>query len=258
MRVAAARKASATFPSSSRRATRRSRPRQRSVPAAYPRLVPDQEPPVRVRVLGPVLLEQARTPTAPGPPKQRALLAALALHLGSAVRVDTLADLLWGDDVPGDVNASLHTYVAGLRRLLEPGRGARIPSALLVTTDAGYELRLPPAALDAAEFAERVRRAHARSASPSGEDLPAEEELVAELDAALALWRGTPYPELGEAADAERARLGELRLLALEERAAALLALGRHAVAAPELAGLVREHPLRERLWELHVTALAR
>ena len=52
--------------------------------------------------------------------------------------------------------------------------------------------------------------------------------------------------------------MAELRLLALEERAAALLALGRHAVAAPELAALVREHPLRERLWELHVTALAR
>src|SRR5690349_15466047 len=88
--------------------------------SAYPRLVPDQDPPVRVRVLGPVLLEQARTPTAAGPPKQRALLAALALHLGSAIPVDTLADLLWGDDVPGAVNASLPPSVAGLGRLLEP------------------------------------------------------------------------------------------------------------------------------------------
>ena len=151
---------------------------------------------MRVGVLGPVQVVRAGTPAAAGPPKQRALLAALALHLGSPVGVDTLADLLWGDDVPGEVNASLHTYVAGLRRLLEPGRGARSPSALLVTVGTGYALRLPPGALDAAEFTERVGRAHARSASAPPE------VLIEELDAALALWRGTPYPELGEAADA--------------------------------------------------------
>ena len=50
------------------------------------------------------------------------------------------------------------------------------------------------------------------------------------------------------AAAAERARLEELRLAALEARVDALLALGRHAELVAELEALVAEHPLRERL----------
>ena len=42
-------------------------------------------------------------------------------------------------------------------------------------------------------------------------------------------------------------RLTELRLAAVEEQTEVMLALGCHAEAAAYLAGLVREHPLRER-----------
>ena len=69
------------------------------------------------------------------------------------------------------------------------------------------------------------------------------------LRQALALWRGPPLAELdGSFARPERARLDEQRLSALEQRIAADLELGRHAQLVPELEGLVREHPLRERL----------
>jgi DNA-binding beta-propeller fold protein YncE len=65
----------------------------------------------------------------------------------------------------------------------------------------------------------------------------------------LALWRGAPLAELGDSfARAERARLEEQRLGALEQRIEAELPLGRHAELVPELEGLVREQPLRERL----------
>ncbi len=83
---------------------------------------------------------------------------------------------------------------------------------------------------------------------------------VASLDEALGLWRGTPYVELEEApaAVAERARLEELRSVALEDRAVAALALGDHATVAAELESLTARYPLRERLWGLRALALAR
>ena len=50
----------------------------------------------------------------------------------------------------------------------------------------------------------------------------------------------------------------ELRLVALEDRAVAGLALGRHATVAAELEALTTSHPLRERLWGLRAVALTR
>jgi DNA-binding SARP family transcriptional activator len=68
--------------------------------------------------------------------------------------------------------------------------------------------------------------------------------------AALALWRGPALADFAydSFAQAEIARLEELRLSALEERIEADLALGRHAEVVAELGALVARHPLRERL----------
>jgi Bacterial transcriptional activator domain/Protein kinase domain len=67
----------------------------------------------------------------------------------------------------------------------------------------------------------------------------------------LALWRGPAYADLDGLASlqGEIARLGELRLRAMEDRIGFELAAGRHAEVLPELESLVHEHPLRERLW---------
>src|SRR5688572_23928571 len=67
---------------------------------------------VQVAVLGPVAAERDGAPVALGAPKQRSLLAALALHAGRPVPADALVDLLWGDDAPAAAGASLQTYVA--------------------------------------------------------------------------------------------------------------------------------------------------
>ena len=202
--------------------------------------------------------------------KQRQVLAALALYGGRPVSVDALIDLLWGDAPPPNAVPTLHVYVAGLRRALEPDRPARMPAKVLVTVTPGYALRLSAEAVDAARFDAAVTTAHGRlgawPAATAGSvvnrpDLTAAElaEVLGELDAALALWQGTPYVDLDEvpAAVAERARLEELRMVAIEDHAAALLALGRHATLAAEPEALTAEHPLRERLWMLRVLALA-
>jgi DNA-binding SARP family transcriptional activator len=224
---------------------------------------------VQVAVLGPVAAERDGAPVALGAPKQRSLLAALALHAGRPVPADALVDLLWGDEAPAAAAASLQTYVAGLRRALEPDRAARAASAVVPSSSLGYALSLPDGALDAARFAAAVEGIHRRLARPPDAlPLPPPDafdpsdlaSLRRELDAALDAWRGTPYADLRDDADAvraERARLAGLRLVAIEDRAVLRLALGEHAAVAAELEPLVREDPLHEGLRALRALALA-
>ncbi len=197
-----------------------------------------------------------------GTRKQRALLAALAMRRGQPVGQDALVDMLWGDAPPTAVTATLQGYVARLRRALEPDRPPRAPSEVLVTQQTGYSLVLPDDALDAARFEKAVGSVHERLGAGMTSDLaaPELEELFDRLNDGLSLWRGLPYTELEDApaAQAERARLEELRAMAMEDRAVAALALGRHAIVAGELEVLTSTYPLRERLWGLRALALTR
>jgi DNA-binding SARP family transcriptional activator/tetratricopeptide (TPR) repeat protein len=226
---------------------------------------------MRIGVLGTTVASAPSGPVGLGGPKQRALLAALALHRGRAVAVDTLADLVWDGNPPPGVSGTLQGYVAGLRRALEPDRTTRGGGTLLVTEQPGYALRLADDDLDTVAFETAVTSAHTLVAPLAdalcrGRALPAGSPdagglsvLHDSLGAALALWRGIPFAELGDvpAAAAERARLEELRVLATEDRAALGILLGLHATVAAELDALTRAHPLRERAWALRALALA-
>jgi DNA-binding SARP family transcriptional activator len=221
--------------------------------------------PVEVSVLGPVEVRVAASVVDLGTPKQRALLAALALSRGRAVSVDAIVDLLWGESAPPGVTATLQAYVSGLRRVLEPERERRAPATVLVTVAPGYALRIPDDALDARLFEDTVaaERRRLQPVAMTGRPPLSVQELedaLSRLETALGRWRGTPYGELGDAdaAVAERARLEELRLVALEDRAVAGLALGHQRTVAGELEALTSAHPLRERLWALWALALTR
>ncbi len=220
---------------------------------------------VEVGVLGPVIARLDGHALDLGTPKQRALVAALALSGGRPVAVDVIVDLLWGDSPPAGVAGTLQAYVSGLRRVLEPDRPRRAPASVLVTAAPGYALRLAPDGLDAERFERLVDDQHRRLQllSQYGPPVLSADDLgacTAALDGALALWRGSPYAELEDApqAVAERTRLEELRLVALEDRAVAALALGQHATVAADLEAMTAEHPLRERLWVLRALALTR
>ena len=219
---------------------------------------------VQLAVLGAVEVCRDGVVLDVGGRKPRALLAALALAEGRAVPVDSLLDLLWGDSPTPGAMTSLQAYVSGLRKVLEPDRARRGAARVLVTVAPGYALQMVPGDVDATQFVGAVAAAHRVVAGPllgpaaaSREEL---DEVVADLDRALSWWRGTPYLELGDApvAQAERARLEELRLVAQEDRAAARLALGDHGTAAAQLEALTAVHPLRERLWALRALALVR
>ncbi|GAA3464457.1 BTAD domain-containing putative transcriptional regulator [Saccharothrix longispora] len=200
-------------------------------------------------LLGPVRAFIGETEVDLGAARRRAVFAVLALRAGQPVPVNELIDAVWGDEPPSNAEASVYTYVSGLRRQLDPQRSARSTSGVLVSTGFGYSLRLTGDSSDVALFEQHRRRAA---------ELDAEGALK-ELDAALALWRGEALSGVpGPFASAQRARLAELRLLTAERRAELVLELGRHAEAIAELAELADEHPLREGLRALLMTALHR
>lgn len=222
-------------------------------------------PAVRIAVLGPVEVRRDDVPVDLGGRKQRALLAGLALARGRPVPPSALVDLLWGDAAPPGATGTLQTYVAGVRRALDPARESRSTTGPVTTSNAGYALRVPPEALDVAVF-ERAVAAARLALGPAAHDLLARERpeglQVArrELAEAAWLWRDVPYADLGDApgAVAERARLTELRRCVDELDAVARLHDGDHAALAADLEQLTAEYPLRERFWALRVLALAR
>jgi DNA-binding SARP family transcriptional activator len=201
------------------------------------------------RILGPLEIRSESGLKRDLAGKQRALLAVLLLHADEAVSTDRLIDALWGEQPPDTASKALQVYMSRLRKLLEP-EGKDI----LVTQPPGYALHLGAHELDLRRF-ERLR-AEAGKAAAEGDPARAE----ARLGEALALWRGSPLADLTfePFAQTEIARLEELRLLALEDRVDALLALGRHADVIGELESLIAGHPLRERLRAQLMLALYR
>lgn len=200
-------------------------------------------------MLGPVVAESDGGAIDLRGPRHRAVLARLLIARGRVVPVGMLVDDLWKVPPDGAVGA-IQSFVATLRRALEPGRAPRAPARLLVTESPGYALRA--GSVDAWEFEAAV--------AESGDLLArgrAETALV-RVETALGLWRGPAYSEFAEEhwARAEVTRLNELRLLAVERRAEAGLAVGRAPDVAADMRAHVSEHPWREHAWHLLAVAL--
>jgi DNA-binding SARP family transcriptional activator len=194
------------------------------------------------RILGPLEVVDGEQPLPLGGPKQRALLALLLLRANEVAATDTLIDRLWGERPPATAAKVLQVQIWRLRKAL----GAEA----LITRPPGYLLQVGADEFDLARFEQLI--GEARGAAPA--------VAAAKLREALALWRGTPLADLAheEFATAEVARLEELRVVALEERVEADLALGRHGELVPDLEALAAAHPYRERLHGQLMLALYR
>ncbi len=202
-------------------------------------------------VLGPLRVEDINGAVEIRGGKERLLLARLVAASGRLVTTSELIDTLWADDPPASAAKSLQTFVLRLRNALEPHRSGA--PALLLTEGPGYRLAVDPGQVDAERFARLARIG--QQALADGRPDSAARTLVE----ALALWRGPAYAGFdADFAHAEARRLEELRLAVAEDRVAADLALGHAAECVPELEQLVGDHPHRERLWEMLVTALYR
>ena len=191
---------------------------------------------MEVRLLGPLELADGGRSIAYGGARQRAVLALLVLHANQVVASERVLMELWGEDAPPGAANALQAAVSRLRRALPQGR--------LVTRPPGYLFRAVPDEVDLSRF-ERLL-AQGRQALADG----AAAEAADTLADALALWRGPALADFRYEpfAQAEIARLEELRLVCVEERVEADLALGAGAELVGELQRLVAEQPLRERL----------
>lgn len=201
------------------------------------------------RVLGSLEVRSDGEPVALGPPKQRAVLAVLLLHAGEIVPTDALIDQLWGERPPRTATHSVQIYVSELRRALEGGGGS-----VIATRPPGYVLEADSESIDARRF-ERLL-AEGAHALEAGDPAAAE----AGTREALGLWRGPPLSDFAydEFAQGEIRRLEALHLDALEQLAAAELALGREQAALSSIETAIAADPFRERCRELQLLALYR
>jgi len=172
--------------------------------------------------------------------KPRGVLAILLRYANEVVSSDRLVEELWAGEPPATAAKGLQVHVSRLRGALADARGAD----RLETVAGGYRLRVQDGELDADRFERLIEDGDALMAAGD----PERAEAV--LSSALALWRGPPLAdfEYEAFAQAEIARLSELHVVALEQRLAAQLSLGREGQLIGELERLVREHPYRERL----------
>jgi len=189
---------------------------------------------MQFRVLGPLEVVENGRVLPLGSRKQRALLALFLLHPDEALTRDRLIDELWQGRPPPAADSTLRSYLSRLRSSLGADR--------LQTRPTGYALWVGPEELDASRFAQLVEEGRGTLARQR----PA--EAAKKLQQALRLWRGPALADFvyESFAQGEIARLDELRLLALEARVDAELALGLHTDLVGELERLVGDHPLRE------------
>ncbi len=209
------------------------------------------QPQIRYGVLGSFTAWREDREIELGPAKQQAVLVALLLKMNRPVTVNAIIDGVWGAHPPSDARNGVQTYVSRLRRALAPHRVCNVSESSLVWADTGYVLHGDPALLDHVAFDRRIAAAEQ---SRRENDLAAAAD---HADSALALWRGEPFSGLaGPIVEAERRRLQERYLTALEHRAEIKLARGRHAEAVSELVPLVAAYPLQERFRTLLMLGL--
>jgi DNA-binding SARP family transcriptional activator len=131
-------------------------------------------------ILGPIEVRIDDAPAALGGPRQRAVLAVLAIHPNQLVSVDRLVDHIWGEHSPATAVHTVRVFVSRLRRAMSTA-GDR-----LITRPPGYVLELKLDELDADRFERLYELGRGALARLDELRLNAREELI---EARLAVGR---------------------------------------------------------------------
>ena len=201
---------------------------------------------MEIDLLGPLRLRVRGEDVPVTAAKERAVLAQLALRVGTAVPVLDLEWALWGEQEPKTANKALQNYIVDLRK--------KLPADAIETTPQGYRMHGAKDGVDVFRFERRCGRG--RTLLASGHPGAA----VAELTRALELWRGEPLVDLadGPAGTAEAVRLRERKASAEEDLYEGRLQLGDHQALVADLWSAVDAEPLRQRRWGQLMLALHR
>jgi len=202
-----------------------------------------------LRLLGPVQMWVAGQPVDLGPPKRRAVLAALAVEANQPVSAPVLVERVWDQAPPRAAREVLYTHISALRRTLRQTATENVDSPALLRRDGGYVLEVDPGQVDA----HRLRSLVERACQPG---TPAARQARL-LRQALDLWRGPALADLSTAWSGRvRDAWQQQRLTAARHWAEAELQLGRPCAVVDELLALTPEHPLVEPLFALLMRAL--
>lgn len=203
---------------------------------------------IDIRLFGPLCLSGGTVRLGPrdfGGVKPKQILEILLLNRGRPVAKDRLADLLWGENLPRNVCASLETYVSVLRRSIGALPGG---AGLVVTQSGAYRLDTSRYCLDLDRF--DALAAEITTAPP---------HLVRRLlQRAIALVEGEvladePYADwAAESRNVYDARHTDLIIRAAHE---ALIERELHAALA-QARRAVELAPLSEQAWRVAMTAL--
>ena len=191
---------------------------------------------LELALLGPLEARDDGEPVDLGGARPRSLLGLLALNLGRPLSADRIVEQLRGEESPRSARHMVAVYTSRLRKGLGDG--------VVITRRTGYELGVEPDHIDVVRF-ERLS-AEGREALAVGDPASA----ASSFSAGLALWKGPALADFAYEpfAQAEIARLEELRLQAEEEWIDADLALQTNAaVLDADLEAFVAAQPLRER-----------
>jgi DNA-binding SARP family transcriptional activator len=190
-----------------------------------------------------------------GGPKQRCVLAVLVANHGSVVSIDRLIDAVWEDDAPPKALASVRSYIANLRRILNVASAERPDGQRLESRPHGYRLNL--LAGDSVDLHRFDALVSAGRTALIGNDPGA---ALGALGEALASWRGDPFGEFAyrDFAAPDVLRFTALRATAIEARLDAALQLGAGDDLVPDIEAAIARDPVQERLWGHLMLALYR
>jgi DNA-binding SARP family transcriptional activator len=103
---------------------------------------------VKVLILGPMQITVGKHSVELPRPRQRALLAILALSANRTVHTDNIVDMMWGSLPPRQVRNQIQVHISHIRKALR-----RVGAdSHLKTQPNGYQLQLHPGGCDVAMF----------------------------------------------------------------------------------------------------------